>query len=83
MNKMLRFRRRPPNTPLTNEERNIRRLLNPPRPTLRDRLLSAAYAVEELWHRHVSDREIYRILDRARLPPDWNAPVERDPKNRP
>ncbi|MFH8747264.1 hypothetical protein ACH4GK_08485 [Streptomyces rimosus] len=80
---MALFRRRPPVTPISNEERNIRRLLNPPRPTLRDRLLSAAYAVEELWHRRVSYREIYRILDRARLSPDWNAPVEGDPQNRP
>ncbi|MFH8592387.1 hypothetical protein [Streptomyces rimosus] len=80
MNKMLRFRRRPPNTPLSNEERNIQRLLNPPRPTLRDRLLSAAYVAEEWWFRHVSDRELYRLLDRARLPPDWGASRDAKPR---
>ncbi|MEU6959558.1 hypothetical protein [Streptomyces chrestomyceticus] len=69
--------------PVSNEERNIMRLLHPPRPTLLDRLRRVLFAAEEWWCRHVTDRELYRLLDRARLPPDWGASDETKPDTRP
>jgi hypothetical protein len=51
--------------PLTNRERNIQRISNPPKPTANDRWHLALMAIEEWWGRHVSRREIYRRLDMA------------------
>ncbi|GGP44137.1 hypothetical protein GCM10010214_16270 [Streptomyces abikoensis] len=77
--------RRRPREPLSNYERNVQRILFPPRPTLGQRLRRAAYAIEESWHRHVWSRELYRRLDNLRAmveaprPPEWDTPefVER------
>lgn len=62
-----------PPRPLTPEEiaeqncrRNIERILNPPKPSLRDRIAGVAWAVEEFWCRHVTQRELFHLLDNAR-----------------
>ncbi|MEU3350757.1 hypothetical protein [Streptomyces sp. NPDC037389] len=60
--------RRRPREPLSNYERNMQRILFPPRPTLGQQLRRAAYAIEEAWHRHVRNRELYRRLDSLRAP---------------
>ncbi|MFD7015857.1 hypothetical protein [Streptomyces sp. NPDC059928] len=58
----------------------MQRILHPPRPTLREQLLLACWWVEELWCRHVWQRELYRRLDRLRetvraaRPPEWDTP---------
>ncbi|MET9557189.1 hypothetical protein [Streptomyces sp. NPDC006645] len=49
--------------PLSNYERNIRRILNPPPLTLRDRLHLVAGRAENLWWRHVTRRELFRQFD--------------------
>jgi hypothetical protein len=54
--------RRPP-TPEENRARNIERILNPPGPTLSDRLWRVLSAVEHWWCRHVTQRYLYRLLD--------------------
>ncbi|MDT3395129.1 hypothetical protein RKE29_00390 [Streptomyces sp. B1866] len=51
---------------MTNTERTIQRFVNPPERTLRDRLWSVLVAVEDAWCRHVTQRALYRELDRAR-----------------
>lgn len=56
--------------PMTAEEtraRNIERIMNPPAPTFRDRARRVLRGVEEWWCRHVTQRRLYRLLDRARL----------------
>lgn len=60
------IRRWRPREPLSNYERNVQRILFPPRPTLGQRLLQAAYTIEEAWRRHVRNRELYRRLDSLR-----------------
>lgn len=50
-----------------NRQRNLERLLHPPGPTLAGRWWSLVSAVEGLWGRHVSQRELYRMFDDARL----------------
>ncbi|MGW7004172.1 hypothetical protein ACWGCW_15465 [Streptomyces sp. NPDC054933] len=64
----------------------MHRILNPPSPSLRDRMGQAVFAVEEFWCRHVTQRELYRRLDdlrdqvRASFPTGWDTPrnAERD-----
>ncbi|MER6380735.1 hypothetical protein ABT274_12225 [Streptomyces sp. NPDC001127] len=74
----LRFKRARPE--LSNRERNIQRILNPPKPTLRDRTRRVRWAAEEWWQRHVTQRDLYRRLDaagrifRANPRDDWGAP---------
>lgn len=64
------IRRRPPGPPpnLTQAElnrwQNMNRILYPPQLTLRERLSTWAWKVEETWCRHVTQRELYRCLDR-------------------
>lgn len=65
---------RKPKRPLTSEvtaernrQRNIEWIMNPPKSSLLDRIMGVAFAVEEWWCRHVSQRELYRRLDAARL----------------
>ena len=41
--------------------------MNPPTPTLYEWAASRAWGVREWWWRHVSHREIIRLLDNARL----------------
>jgi hypothetical protein len=54
--------------PQSNAERNLCLIwCGPPPPTLRERICRAAWAVEESWQRHVTQRELYRLLDRLRL----------------
>lgn len=61
---------------MSNYERNVQRILNPPPPTLRERVGRILWGLEEFWCRHVTQRELYRRLDNARLliqasmPPD-------------
>lgn len=55
----------PRKVPLSNYERNVQRLLNPPAPTFRDRVGGVLGAVEELFCRHVTQRGLYRQLDAA------------------
>ena len=50
-----------------NIQRNRERILNPPKPSLWDRAAGAAWAVEEWWCRHVTQRDLYRRLDAMRL----------------
>lgn len=45
--------------------RRIADLLDPPPPTLNDRLRSARHAACEWWHRYVTQRELYRRFDAA------------------
>ena len=61
---------------LSNRERNIQRIMCPPKPTVLERLRCRAYAVEEWWCRHFTQRELYRLLDAARIhtPPEWDTP---------
>jgi hypothetical protein len=61
---------------LSNRERNIQRILHPPKPTVLERLRCSAWAVEEWWRRHITQRELYRRLDGARIvvPAEWNTP---------
>ncbi|MEX2984279.1 hypothetical protein [Streptomyces sp. C36] len=66
----LRWRRR--RQPISNRERNIQRILNPPGPTFRDEVGRIVGAVEEYWCRHVTQRELYRRLDGIRLA-TWSA----------
>lgn len=69
----------PPSSPEENRARNIARIariMNPPKPALADRIRRRAYEVRDLWQRHVSQRELTRMLDRARLVPR----PERDPQ---
>jgi hypothetical protein len=68
------MRLRKPPRPLTPEEqreenirRNRERIFNPPRPTLRDHAAGFFWAIEEWWCRHVTQRELYRLLDNARV----------------
>ena len=68
------MRLRTPPRPLTPEEnaernrkRNIERIMNPPKPSLWDRIAGVAWEVEEWWCRHVSQRELYRRLDGLRV----------------
>lgn len=61
-----------PLTPKEITERNIRRnterILNPPKPSLWERVvMRRIYAAEKFWCRHVTQRELYRLLDGARL----------------
>ena len=58
-------RRNAGSSPEDNRARNIARIMNPPTPTLSDRILRRIYAVQYLWQRHVSQR----MLDRALLVP--------------
>ncbi|MFI6525633.1 hypothetical protein [Streptomyces uncialis] len=54
--------------PRSNHERNQCALLcgrHPP--PYRERLAALAWQVEELWARHVAQRELYRRLDRLRV----------------
>ncbi|MCS0636458.1 hypothetical protein NX801_12450 [Streptomyces sp. LP05-1] len=81
---MLRFKRARP--PLTEEQRNVRRnlerLLNPPRPSVRERLMRPVRWAEDLWCRHVSQRQLHQALDAARarveaaMPPEWRSPEQ-------
>ncbi|QUI30715.1 hypothetical protein H9W91_07465 [Streptomyces alfalfae] len=57
------FHRKPA---LSNVERNVQRILHPPKPTLRDQFWRACWKVEEWWCRHVSQRELFRQLDAMR-----------------
>lgn len=50
-----------------NRQRNLKRILHPPSPTLTARWWSLVSAVEGLWGRHVSQRKLYRMFDNARL----------------
>lgn len=50
-----------------NRARNIQRIMFPPAPTVRDRARRVLHGVEEWWRRHVTQRRLYRLLDRARL----------------
>ena len=69
------MRLRKPHRPLTPEEvternirRNTERTLNPPKPSLWERVvMRRIYAAEEFWCRHVTQRELHRVLDGARL----------------
>lgn len=71
------FRRRPV---LSNYERNMQRIMHPPKPTLRDQFWGACWWLQRQWCRHVTQRELHRRLDGARLlvgaarPPEWDAP---------
>jgi hypothetical protein len=50
-----------------NIRRNRERIFNPPKPTLRDRVAGFFWAIEEWWCRHVTQRELARLLDNARI----------------
>ncbi|MFD9792110.1 hypothetical protein ACFWXK_14290 [Streptomyces sp. NPDC059070] len=49
-----------------NRLRNIDRILNPPRLTLRQWCWCQLWAVEEFWQRHVTRRELFRQFDNLR-----------------
>lgn len=51
---------------LTNYERNVQRILNPPPATLRERVGHVLYVLESLLCRHVTYRALYRHLDAMR-----------------
>lgn len=72
----MRHRTKRSPTPEENRRRNLERIWNPPKPTLADRIMCALYGVEEWWQRHVSQRELTRMLDNARLVSPW----DRDPQ---
>ncbi|GGO99196.1 hypothetical protein [Wenjunlia tyrosinilytica] len=59
---------------MSNRERNIRRILEPPRRTLVQRFRAVMWEVEEWWCRHVTQRDLYRLLDAARIktPSEWD-----------
>ncbi|WP_405642551.1 hypothetical protein [Streptomyces uncialis] len=49
----------------------------PPPPTLGERVRRVARRMEEFWHRHVTERELHRLLDRLRLlAPEDEPPAE-------
>lgn len=50
-----------------NRQRNIERILNPPKPSLWERAALLSWAIEEFWCRHVTQRELYRLLDGLRM----------------
>jgi len=58
---------RRPSTPEENRRRNIERIMNPPKPTLYERVCRRVWGVREWWWRHVSQRKLSRLLDNARL----------------
>lgn len=60
----MRLHRRP-RTPEENRIRNLRRLRNPRRRTLGDRLWAPFSRLVDWWCRHVTQRELYRRLDAA------------------
>lgn len=57
---------RPREKNLSNYERNVRRILNPPPRTLADRLHVLLSRVENVWCQHVTQRELFRQLDALR-----------------
>lgn len=65
----MRRRNARPSTPEENRARNRARIMNPPAPTRSDRIRRRIYAVQDLWRRHVSQRKLTRLLDRALLVP--------------
>ncbi|MGW6308268.1 hypothetical protein [Streptomyces niveus] len=78
---MSAVRRRPSWTrrqkePLSNYERNVRRILNPPPRTLSDRLRLLLNRVENAWCRHVTQRALFRQLDALREAMNHAAPPE-------
>lgn len=74
----MRLRKPPrPSTPEENRARNIARIMNPPTPTLRDRIHARLWAVDEWWRRHVTHRELYRRLNDARVHLDSRFAAER------
>ncbi|PCG86330.1 hypothetical protein CIB93_08805 [Streptomyces sp. WZ.A104] len=62
---------------MSNYERNVQRILNPPSPTILDRIARLAWGLEELWCRHVAQRELYRQLDVLRLVAHSTLPPDR------
>lgn len=63
-----RFSRPTPTPAMSNRERNIHLILHgPPKPKISERVASWLFDVEEWWCRHVSQRELYRYLDRVRV----------------
>jgi hypothetical protein len=71
---------RAPEPELSIRERNIQRILNPPRRTLWERVRAGVWEVEEWWCRHVTQRARYRMLDAARIttPPEWDTAQHRE-----
>ncbi|MEV5136214.1 hypothetical protein AB0K71_15910 [Streptomyces syringium] len=55
----------------------MQRIVNPPRPSLLNRIGRSAWAVEEFWCRHVAQRELYRRLDELRVVVQANLPPDR------
>jgi hypothetical protein len=74
------MRLRKPPRPFSVEEwvqYNRERIVNPSGPGLRDRFMVQVFRVEEWWCRHVTQRELYRLLDSARLVKreEWPGPA--------
>ena len=67
---------RPREKNLSNYERNVRRILNPPPRTLADRLDVRLSRAENAWCRHVTQRELFRQLDALRDAMKHTAPRE-------
>ncbi|WP_320777703.1 hypothetical protein [Streptomyces sp. CRN 30] len=57
-----------------NRQRNIRRILDPPRPTPTDHFWRLRSTIEEWWCRHFTQRDLYRLLDRSLLRLDVDDP---------
>ncbi|WP_405614362.1 hypothetical protein OG292_16605 [Streptomyces sp. NBC_01511] len=70
---------RPREKNLSNYERNVRRILNPPPPTLGDRLHLLLGRAENVWCRHVTQRELFRQLDALRDAMNHAAPLGEAP----
>ncbi|MCI3223976.1 hypothetical protein [Streptomyces sp. NP-1717] len=67
---------RPREKNLSNYERNVRRIRNPPPHTLGDRLHVLLSRAENVWCQHVTQRELFRQLDALRKAMNHPAPRE-------